>query len=133
MNDSPVNNILSADWVVNSGNADPDSPQVLTCDWTKRPEHRALLLDDAWVVEHCQAAARRLEEIFPGSIDHLVEIRLPLRAHSWVSHSPGYVTELLPVISNDVGRIVITRSDHMSFGEAYNAGLENAAKVRDWV
>jgi hypothetical protein len=90
-------------------------------------------LDDNWVVEQCQLSARRLEEIFPGSIDHLVEIRLPLRAHSWVSYSPGYVSELLPVISNDVGRVVITKSDHNSFGRAYNAGLENAAKVRDWV
>jgi monoamine oxidase len=133
MNNAPINNILSADWVINAGNADPDSPQVLTCDWTNRPEHRAKLLDDNWVVEQCQLSARRLEEIFPGSIDHLVEIRLPLRAHSWVSYSPGYVSELLPVISNDVGRVVITKSDHNSFGRAYNAGLENAAKVRDWV
>ena len=133
MNNAPINNILSADWVINAGNPDPHSPQVLTCDWTNRQEHRALLLDDDWVVEQCQESARRLEEIFPGSIDHLVEIRLPLRAHSWVSNSPGYVTELRPVISNDVGRIVITRSDHGSFGQAYSAGLENAAKVRDWV
>ena len=132
MNDAPINNILSADWVINAGNTDPDSPQVLTCDWTNRPEHRALLLDDDWIVEQCQESARRLEEIFPGSIDHLVEIRLPLRAHSWVSSSPGYVTELLPVISNDVGRVVITRSDQGSFSQAYAAGLENATRVRDW-
>lgn len=133
MNDAPINNILSADWVINAGNADPDSPQVLTCDWTNRPEQRAMLLDDNWVVEQCQRSARRLEEIFPGSIDHLVEIRLPLRAHSWVSNSPGYVSELLPIISNDVGRVVITRSDHGSFNAAYSAGLENAARVRDWL
>jgi len=133
MNDAPINNILSADWVINAGNADPDMPQVLTCDWTNRPEHRALLLDDGWVVEQCQRSAARLEEIFPGSIDHLQEIRLPLRAHSWVSGSPGYVTELLPVISNDVGRVIITRADHQSFGLAYDAGLENAARARDWV
>ena len=109
MNKAPINNILSADWVINAGNADPDSPQVLTCDWTNRPEHRALLLDDAWVVEQCQASARRIDEIFPGSLDHLVEIRLPLRAHSWVSRSPGYFSELRPVIANDVGRVIITR------------------------
>jgi hypothetical protein len=133
MNDAPINNILSADWVINAGNTDPDSPQVLTCDWTNRPEHRALLLDDDWIVEQCQESARRLEEIFPGSIDHLVEIRLPLRAHSWVSRSPGFLTDLLPVISNDVGRVVITRSDHESFRRAYSAGLENAATVRDWL
>ena len=133
MNNAPINNILSADWVINSGSADPDSPQVLTCDWTNRPEDRASLLDDDWVVEQCQESARRLEEIFPGSIDHLVEIRLPLRAHSWVSRSPGFLTDLLPVISNDVGRVVITRSDHESFRRAYSAGLENAATVRDWL
>jgi len=133
MNKAPINNILSADWVLNAGNADPDSPQVLTCDWTNRPEQRALLLDDEWVVEQCQQTARRMEEIFPGSIDHLVEIRLPLRAHSWVSSSPGYISELLPVISNDVGKVIITRSDHMSFDAAYSAGLENAAKAREWL
>jgi len=133
MNEAPINNILSADWVLNAGSADSDSPQVLTCDWANREEDRASLLDDDWVVEQCQAAAMRLEEIFPGSIDHLVEIRLPLRAHSWVAQSPGFLTELLPVISNDVGRVVITRSDHESFNQAYRAGLENAATVRDWL
>lgn len=133
MNNAPINNILSADWVLNKGNADPDAPQVLTCDWTNRVEHRAMLMDDDWVVEQCQATARRMEEIFPGSMEHLVEIRLPLRAHSWVSTSPGYVTELLPVISNDVGRVIMTRSDHGSFISAYRAGLENASKARNWV
>jgi hypothetical protein len=133
MNDAPINNILSADWVLNAGSADPDSPQVLTCDWANRPEDRASLLDDVWVVEQCQAAARRLEEIFPGSIDHLVEIRLPLRAHSWVAQSPGFLTELLPVISNDVGRVVITRSNHESFVQAYYAGLENTETVKEWL
>jgi hypothetical protein len=133
MDKGPINNILSADWVINEGNAAPDSPQVLTCDWTNRPEERAMLLDDAWVVEQCQASARRMEEIFPGSIDHLVEIRLPLRAHSWVSNSPGYITELRPVIANDVGRVVITGSDHSSFNRAYSAGLENADTARDWL
>jgi len=133
MNDAPINNILSADWVINAGNADPESPQVFTCDWSNRPEHRELLLDDKWVVEQCQQSARRLEEIFPGSIDHLVEIRLPLRAHSWVASAPGHVTELLPVIANDVGRVAITRSDHNSFNSAYAAGLETAATARDWV
>ena len=133
MNEGPINNILSADWVLNGGSVDPDSPQVLTCDWTNRPEDRASLLDDDWVVEQCQRSARRLEEIFPGSIDHLVEIRLPLRAHSWVVRSPGYVTEILPVIANDVGRVVITRANHGSFTEAYSAGLENAATARDWL
>ncbi len=133
MNGGPINNILSADWVRNAGNTDPDSPQVLTCDWTNRPEDRAMLLDDNWVVEQCQRSARRMEEIFPGSLDHLVEIRLPLRAHSWVSNSPGFISELLPVISNDVGRVVVTRSDHGSFNSAYRAGLENAAKARDWI
>ena len=131
MNNAPINNILSADWVINQGNADPDSPQVLTCDWTNRPELRALLLDDAWVVEQCQASARRLDEIFPGCIDHLEEIRLPLRAHSWVTSSPGYLTELLPGISDDVGRVIITRSDQPSFPRAYKAGVENASKARD--
>ena len=133
MNKAPINNILSADWVLNAGDTDPDSPQVLTCDWANRPEHRALLLDDAWVVEQCQASARRLEEIFPGSLDHLVEIRLPLRAHSWASSSPGFESELRPVIANDVGRVIITRSDHGSFPQAYLAGLENAEKARDWM
>ena len=133
MNEAPINNILSADWVLNAGSVDPDSPQVLTCDWANREEDRASLLDDDWVVEQCQASAMRLEEIFPGSIDHLVEIRLPLRAHSWVSQSPGFLTELLPVISNDVGRVVITRSDHESFSQAYRAGLENAETVREWL
>jgi hypothetical protein len=133
MNKAPINNILSADWVINGGNADPDSPQVLTCDWTNRPEHRALLLDDAWVVEQCQASARRIDEIFPGSLDHLVEIRLPLRAHSWVSQSPGYFSELRPVIANDVGRVIITRSDHDSFVQAYHAGVENAETAREWI
>lgn len=131
MNEAPINNILSADWVINAGNADPDSPQVLTCDWTNRPEQRALLLDDAWVVEQCQESARRIDEIFPGSLDHLVEIRLALRAHSWVSRSPGYFSELRPVIANDIGRVIITRSDHESFTQAYHAGLENAEKARD--
>ena len=133
MNEAPINNILSADWVLNSGSTDPDSPQVLTCDWTNRPENRASLLDDDWVVEQCQKSARRLEEIFPGSIDHLVEIRLPLRAHSLFVRSPRYLTEVLPVIANEVGRVVITRSNQGSFTEAYSAGLENAATVRDWV
>jgi monoamine oxidase len=133
MNDAPINNILSADWVLNAGKADPESPQVLTCDWTNRPEHRALLLDDAWVVEQCQASARRLEEIFPGSLDHLLEIRLPLRAHSWVTSSPGYYSELRPVIADDVGRVIITRADHSSFVEAYGAGIDNAARAREWM
>jgi monoamine oxidase len=133
MNDAPINNILSADWVLNAGSTDPESPQVLTCDWANRVEDRASLLDDDWVVEQCQAAAMRLEEIFPGSIDHLVEIRLPLRAHSWVAQSPGFLTDVLPVISNDVGRVVITRSDHESFNQAYRAGLENATTVREWL
>jgi hypothetical protein len=133
MNNAPINNILSADWVINAGDADPDSPQVLTCDWTNRPENRALLLNDEWVVEQCQASARRIDEIFPGSLDHLVEIRLPLRAHSWVSRSPGYFSELRPVIANDVGRVIITRSDHESFVQAYRAGVENAEKAREWM
>ena len=133
LNDAPINNILSADWVLNEGKADPDSPQVLTCDWANRRELRALLLDDAWVVEQCQASARRLDEIFPGSLDHLVEIRLPLRAHSWVSRSPGYISELLPVISNDVGRVIVSRSDQESFAQAYRAGIECAEKAREWV
>jgi len=133
MNNAPINNILSADWIINAGNADPDSPQVFTCDWTNRPENRALLLDDAWVVEQCQASARRIDDIFPGSLDHLVEIRLPLRAHSWVSRSPGYTTKLRPVIANDVGRVIITRSDHESFVQAYSAGLENAELAREWM
>ena len=133
MNKAPINNFLSADWIVNAGDADPDSPQVFTCDWTNRPENRALLLDDAWVVEQCQASARRIDEIFPGSLDHLVEIRLPLRAHSWVSSSPGYFSNLLPVIANDVGRVVITQSDHNSFVRAYRAGVENAEKAREWM
>ena len=133
MNKAPINNILSADWVINAGNADPDSPQVLTCDWTNRPENRALLLDDAWVVEQCQASARRIEEIFPGSLDHLVEIRLPLRAHSWVTNSPGFRSKIRPVIANDVGRVIITRSDHNSFVQAYRAGVENAEQAREWM
>lgn len=133
MNKAPINNILSADWVINAGDADPDSPQVLTCDWTNRPENRALLLDDAWVVEQCQASARRIDEIFPGSLDHLVEIRLPLRAHSWVTNSPGFRSELRPVIANDVGRVIITRSDHSSFVQAYRAGVENAEQAREWM
>jgi hypothetical protein len=133
MNKAPINNILSADWVINAGDADPDSPQVLTCDWTNRPENRALLLNDEWVVEQCQASARRLDEIFPGSLDHLVEIRLPLRAHSWVSNSPGFRTEIRPVIANDVGRVIITQSDHSSFVQAYRAGVENAETAREWI
>lgn len=133
MNKAPINNILSADWVINAGNADPESPQVLTCDWTNRPENRALLLNDDWIVEQCQASARRIDEVFPGSLDHLVEIRLPLRAHSWVSRSPGYFSELRPVIANDVGRVIITRSDHESFVQAYRAGVENAEKAREWM
>ena len=133
MNKAPINNILSADWVLNAGDADPDSPQVLTCDWTNRPEHRALLLDDAWVVEQCQASARRMEEIFPGSLDHLVEIRLPLRAHSWVSDSPGYRSEIEPVISSDVGRVVMTESSHNSFMQAYRFGVDNAETAREWM
>jgi len=133
MNKAPINNILSADWVINAGDSDPDSPQVLTCDWTNRPEHRDLLLNDKWVVEQCQASAHRIEEIFPGSLDHLVEIRLPLRAHSWVSDSPGFRSELQPVIANDVGRVIITRSDHSSFVQAYHAGVENAEKARAWM
>ncbi|MCH8228603.1 MAG: hypothetical protein IIC63_09360, partial [Proteobacteria bacterium] len=104
-----------------------------TCDWTNRPENRALLLDDAWVVEQCQASARRIDEIFPGSLDHLVEIRLPLRAHSWVTNSPGFRSELRPVIANDVGRVIITRSDHSSFVQAYRAGVENAEQAREWM
>jgi hypothetical protein len=133
MNKAPINNILSADWIINAGDADPGSPQVLTCDWTNRPENRALLLNDEWVVEQCQASARRIEEIFPGSLDHLVEIRLPLRAHSWVSRSPGYSSDLRPVIANDVGRVIITASDHESFRQAYRAGIDNAEKAREWM
>jgi len=133
MNKAPINNILSADWVLNAGDAVPDSPQVLTCDWTNRPEHRALLLNDEWVVEQCQASARRLEEIFPGSLDHLVEIRLPLRAHSWVCHTPRFDSELRPIIANDVGRVIITESDHSSFNRAYRAGVKNAEKAREWM
>lgn len=133
MNQAPINNILSADWVINAGKADPDSPQVLTCDWANRPEHRALLLDDAWVVEQCQVSAHRIDEIFPGSLEHLVEIRLPLRAHSWVTSSPGYYSELRPVIANDIGRVIVTRSDHGTFMQAYDAGVENAEKAREWM
>jgi len=133
MNKAPINNILSADWVINAGNANPDSPQVLTCDWTNRPENRALLLNDEWVVEQCQASARRIEEIFPGSLDHLVEIRLPLRAHSWVSNSPGFRSDIQPVIANDVGRVIITQSDHSSFRQAYRAGVDNAETAREWM
>lgn len=133
MNKAPINNILSADWVINAGDANPDSPQVLTCDWTNRPENRALLLNDDWVVEQCQASARRLEEIFPGCMDHLVEIRLPLRAHSWVSRTPGYAFDLRPVIANDVGRVIITESDHESFIQAYRDGVDNADKAKEWM
>jgi len=133
MDNAPVNNFLSADWVLNAGEVDPDSPQVMTCDWANRPEHRALLLDDAWVVEQCQASARRMEEIFPGSIDHLVEIRLPLRAHSWVTFNPGYLSDIKPVISNDIGRVIMSPTNHNSFNGAYAAGLENAATARQWL
>ncbi|MCP4048752.1 MAG: hypothetical protein GY732_22470 [Gammaproteobacteria bacterium] len=133
MNKAPINNILSADWVLNEGNTDPDSPQVLTCDWTNRPENRTFLLDDAWVVEQCQASARRMEEIFPGSLDHLVEIRLPLRAHSWVGSPPGFTHQLRAATQNDIGRVVMTASEHNSFTRAYNAGVENAEKAREWM
>jgi monoamine oxidase len=81
----------------------------------------------------CQATAHRMEEIFPGSINHLVEIRLPLRAHSWVTMNPGYLSELKPVISRDVGRVIVSATDHNSFDGAYAAGLENATRAREWV
>lgn len=133
LDNAPVNNILPADWVLKHGKGSPDAPQILTCDWSNRPEHRGLLLSEQWVLEQCQKTAHRLNEIFPGSIDHLEEMRLVLRAHSWVAESPGYNSELLPIISRDVGRIVVTRSDHSNFVEALEAGLENAEAVRKWL
>ena len=56
---APIVNMLPADWVLTHGKTAPDQPQVLTCDWPNRVRDRALLLDDAWVVEQCQRSAQK--------------------------------------------------------------------------
>lgn len=133
LNNAPMNNILPADWVLKEGKGDPNSPQILTCDWSSRPEHRGLLLSDQWVVQQCQEAAQYLNRVFPGSIEHLEEVRLVLRAHSWVAESPAYYSELVPLISNNIGRVVMSSSTHSSFDGALEAGLENARTVKQFL
>ena len=133
LDDAPIQNFGPADWVLSRGKASKTAPQILGCDWANRPEQRALLLDDEWIVEQCQRTARRLDEIFPGSIDHLEEIRVLLRAHSWVNYSPGYLSKVMPHVSQDIGRIVMTYSDHGSFREAMAAGIDNAKTAVGWL
>ena len=133
LDNAPIQNFAPADWVLNRGKASKDTPQVLSCDWANRPEQRALLLEDEWVVEQCQRTAQRLDEVFPGSIDHLEEIRVLLRAHSWVNYSPGYLFDVMPIVSQDIGRIVMTYSDHGSFREAMHAGIECAERAVGWL
>ena len=133
LDDAPIQNFGPADWVLSRGKASKTAPQILGCDWANRPEQRALLFDDEWIDEQCQRTARRLDEIFPGSIDHLEEIRVLLRAHSWVNYSPGYLSKVMPHVSQDIGRIVMTYSDHGSFREAMAAGIDNAKTAVGWL
>jgi len=126
----PVVDLLPADWVLVHGKADPGRPQILSCDWPQRQGDRALLLDDPWVVEQCQQTALGFEKMFPGSLDHLEEIRVYVRAHSWVIATPGYITRLRPIISRPVGRVLIARSDQMYFELAYESGVEMAQEAR---
>ena len=133
LDNAPIQNFGPADWVLNHGQTSESAPQVLSCDWANPPEQRALLLDDEWVVGKCQRAAHRLNEIFPGSIDHLEEIRVLLRAHSWVNYSPGYISKVMPIVSQDIGRIIMTYSDHGSFREAMAAGIDNAKTAVGWL
>jgi hypothetical protein len=126
----PVVDLLPADWVLVHGKADPGRSQILSCDWPLRQGDRALLLDDQWVVEQCQETARGFEKMFPGSLDHLEEIRVYVRAHSWVIPTPGYITRLRPVISRPVGRVLIARSDQLDFEAAHESGVEMAREAR---
>jgi hypothetical protein len=128
---APVTNVLPADWVTTQGRADPARPQVLSCDWPNRPERRALLLNDEWVIEQCQRTAQRLNEVFPGSMDDLEEIHVVLRAHSWVVDSPSYYSQILPNLPTSVGRVLITDSDQNSFNTAFLSGVQLAQQARD--
>jgi len=130
---APVANILPADWVVNPGRGDLNRPQVLSCDWPNRPENRALLLNDEWVVAQCQKTAQRLNGVFPGSIDDLEEIRVVVRAHAWVVESPGYYTRILPQLPTSVGRVLITESDQGTFDLAYQSGLRLSQAAQELI
>ena len=130
---APVANVLPADWVTTQGQADPGRPQVLSCDWPNRPEHRALLLNDEWVLEQCQRTAQRLNEVFPGSLDDLEEIHVVLRAHSWVVDSPSYHSQILPDLPTSVGRVLITDSDQNSFNTAFLSGVKLARQASDFI
>jgi len=63
-------------------------------------------MSDEWVVEQCQKTAQRLNEVFPGSIDDLEEVRVVVRVRAWVLESPGYHTWILPQLPTSVGRIL---------------------------
>ena len=130
---SPVANVLPADWVITQGRADPGRSQVLSCDWPNRPEHRALLLNDEWVIEQCQRTAQRLNKVFPGSMDDLEEIQVVLRAHSWVVDSPSYHSQILPDLPTSVGRVLITDSDQNSFNAAFLSGVKLAQRASDFI
>ena len=131
LDNAPIQNFMPADWVLNRGKTREDTPQILSCDWANPPEKRSMLLSDSWIVEQCQLTASRINEIFPGSIDYLEEIRVFLRAHSWVNYSPGYVSDVMPYVSKDIGRIVMSGTDHGSFSDSMYAGIESAAAASD--
>ena len=130
---APVANVLPADWVMTQGRADPARPQVLSCDWPNRPEHRSLLLNDEWVLKQCQRTAERLDEVFPGSLVDLEEIRVVVRAHSWVVESPAYYSKILPNLPTAVGRVLITDSDQNSFNTAFLSGVNLAQQARNFM
>lgn len=133
LDNAPIQNFMPADWVLNRDRPRKNKPQILSCDWATPPEHRPNLLNDSWVVEQCQATAHRMNEIFPGSIDHLEEMRVLVRAHSWVNYAPGYVSNVMPFVSADIGRIVMAATDHGSFEFAMESGIDSAERAKDWL
>jgi monoamine oxidase len=126
----PIVDLLPADWVLRHGKGDPARAQVLSCDWPVPIAQRAQLLDDGWVVARCQECAHGLERAFPGSLEHLEEIRVYVRAHSWCVPSPGYVTRLRQTVAQPIGRVLMSRSDQIYFDIAYESGVELAARAR---
>jgi len=118
----PVSNLSPADWVLHHGVSDSDKPQVLSCDWPVRSANRALLLDDAWIVSKCQETAAGMNERFPGSLAQLEEIRVVVRAHSWVVDSPGFLTRVKAILSAPVGRVLIAQSNQETFNQALISG-----------
>ena len=74
-----------------------------------------------------------MNEIFPGSIDHLEEVRVLVRANSWVNYAPGYVSDVMPFVSSDIGRIVMAATDHGSFEFAMESGIDSAERANEWL